>query len=83
MIGICLELIRVFLLPNGEFQIVKGKSAEDPQEPSDLQDGMLLATLLHAPYGFDPVEDVIIIRSENKRYTMRDIGKLETRIGSS
>ena len=72
---------KVFLLPNGEFQIVKGKSAEDPQDPSDLQDGMLLATLLHAPYGFDPERDVIIIRSENKRYTMRDIGKLETRLG--
>ena len=72
---------KVFLLPNGEFQVVKGKSAEDPQDPSDIQDGMLLATLLHAPYGFDPEKDVIIIKSENKRYTMRDIGKLETRLG--
>ena len=71
---------KVFLLPNGDFQIVKGKSAENPQDPSDLQDGMLLATLLHSPYGFDTDNDVIITRSENKRYTMRDIGKLETRL---
>ena len=41
---------------------------------------MLLATIIHAPYGFDPDEDVIVIRSENRRYTMSDIGKLETRI---
>ena len=71
---------KIYLLPNGEFQIIKGKAEEDPKEPDDLQDGMLLATMLHAPYGFDPVEDVIVIRSENRRYTMRDIGKLETRI---
>ena len=72
---------KVFVLPNGEFQVVTGKSAEDPQEPSGIADGMLLATLLHSPYGFNPSEDTIILRSENKRYTMRDIGKLETRLG--
>ena len=41
---------------------------------------MLLATLTYAPYGFDGDEDVEIQRSENRRYTMRDIGKLEDRI---
>ena len=71
---------KVFILPNGEFQIIKGKSEERPSAPDDLQDGMLLATLSHAPYGFDPVDDVIIQRSENRRYTMRDIGKIETRL---
>ena len=71
---------KVFVLPTGEFQIIKGKSAEEPDEPDDLQEGMLLATLIHAPYGFQPDEDIIIIKSENKRYSMRDIGKLETRI---
>ena len=71
---------KVFLLPTGEFQIIKGKSEERPSAPDDLQDGMLLATLSHAPYGFDPVDDVIIQKSENRRYTMRDIGKIETRL---
>ena len=71
---------KVYLLPNAEFQIIKGKSAQEPVEPDDLQEGMLLATLLHAPYGFDPVDDVIVIKSENKRYSMRDIGKLESRL---
>ena len=41
---------------------------------------MLLATLTYAPYGFDPDEDVQIERSDNKRFTMRDIGGLEKRI---
>jgi len=71
---------RVYLLPNGEFQVVKGKSSETPDPPDNLQDGMLLATLRHDPYGFDPQQDVIIVRSENRRYTMRDIGKIEKRL---
>ena len=71
---------KVFLLPTGEFQVVKGKSEQRPSPPDDLQDGMLLATLLHAPYGFDPASDVVIQKSDNRRYTMRDIGTLEKRI---
>ena len=73
---------KVFVLPNGEFQVIKGKSSEDPDEPDDLQDGMHLATLKHDPYGFDPATDVVIQKSEHKRYTMRDIGNLEQRINS-
>ena len=73
---------KVFLLPNGEFQIIKGKSEENPAVPDDVQDGMLLATLSHDPYGFVPAEDVIIKRSDNRRYTMRDIGKIEKRLDS-
>ena len=45
---------KVFMLPTGEFQIIKGKPAEDPDTPESLSDGMLLATLEHRPYGFDP-----------------------------
>ena len=71
---------KLFLSPDGEFKVIVGKSEEVPGEPDDLQESMLLATLRHAPYGFDPDEDVIITKSENKRYTMRDIGSLETRL---
>ena len=71
---------KVYLLPNGEFQIIKGKSAEVPDEPDGLQDGMLLASLEHAPYGFNPEDDVVVTKSENRRYTMRDIGAIEKRL---
>ena len=71
---------KAFLTPDGEFQIVKGKSEESPVEPDDLKDGMLLATISHKPYGFDPENDVVIKRSDNKRYTMRDIGAIERRL---
>ena len=71
---------KVYLDQDGEFEIVTGKPAEEPEEPDDLETGMLLATLTYAPYGFDPDEDVEIERSDNKRFTMRDIGGLEKRI---
>ena len=70
----------MFLAPNGEFQIIKGKSAENPDEPDDLKNAMLLAVLRHQPYGFDPSKDVAIEKSDNRRYTMRDIGKIERRL---
>ena len=70
---------KAFLTPDGEFQIIKGKSSEQPQEPDDLAEGMLLAVINHRPYGFD-VEDAAITRSDNRRYTMRDIGALERRL---
>ena len=73
---------KLYLTQDGEFQIVKGKSAENPLEPDDLQNSMLLATLRHQPYGFDPSEDVTIVKSDNRRYTMRDIGRLESRLNS-
>ena len=73
---------KIYILPNGEFQIIKGKSAEIPLEPEGLQDGMQLAVLRHKPYGFEPADDVTIIKSDNKRFTMRDIGAIEKRLGS-
>ena len=71
---------KVFLDQDGEFEIVKGIPAENPEDPDDLETGMLLATLTYAPYGFDPDEDVEIEETDNKRYTMRDIGALEKRL---
>ena len=71
---------KAFLTPAGEFQVIKGKSSELPQEPDDLKDGMLLATMSHKPYGFDPETDLVITRSDNRRYTMRDIGGIERRL---
>ena len=71
---------KAFLTPDGEFQIIKGKSEEAPQEPDDLVDGMLLAVINHKPYGFDPEADAAIVRSDHKRYTMKDIGQLERRL---
>jgi len=71
---------KCFVTPSGEFQVVKGNSSERPESPDNLKDAMLLATISHKPYGFDPESDVVISRSDNKRYTMRDIGTIERRL---
>ena len=73
---------KLYLDENGDFQVIKGKSAEEPNEPDDLQNAMLLAILRHQPYGFDPDKDVAIEKSDNRRYTMRDIGKIERRLNN-
>ena len=71
---------KAFLTPEGDFRIIKGKSAEEPEEPDDLSDAMLLAVINHKPYGFDPENDAAIVTSDHKRYTMKDIGVLERRL---
>ena len=73
---------KVYILPDGEFQVIKGKSAEVPVKPEGITDGMLIATVELRPYGFDAASDGIITRSTNKRYTMRDIGSIEKRLGN-
>lgn len=73
---------KVFMLPTGEFQVITGKPAERPDVPEDIVDGMLLATLTHRPYGFEPHADTVIKKSTNKRFTMRDIGAIEKRLSN-
>ena len=64
---------------NGEFQIIKGVSSEDPVVPSDVETAMTVGTIAVPPYLYD-VKDAVITVVDNRRYTMRDIGKLEDRI---
>ena len=63
----------------GDFAVVKGTSSKDPQEPSLLDGSMHIATIKLPAYLYDP-NDAEIILVDNKRYTMRDIGRLEDRI---
>ena len=70
---------KVFMMSNGRFQIADGESAIDPQEPEVLKDGMHLYDLFLPAFTFDP-KDVVIKKIDNRRYTMRDIGRLEQRL---
>ncbi len=64
---------------NGDFQIIKGVSSEDPVVPADIDTAMTIATIAVPPYLYN-VKDAVITVVDNRRYTMRDIGKLEDRI---
>ena len=72
---------KVFMLSTGKFQVVDGESAIDPQEPETVKDGMHLYDLFLPAFTFSP-KDVVITKVDNRRYTMRDIGRLEQRIES-
>jgi hypothetical protein len=70
---------KLFLTREGNLRVVEGASDLNPLEPKDLDGHMLLATLNIPAYTLQ-TDDVKIDAEDNRRYTMRDIGNLETRI---
>jgi uncharacterized protein with FMN-binding domain len=71
---------KVFLDKKGSIIVEKGVSSLDPKEPeSGDPELMQLATISLPAYLYD-VNDASIKLSDNRRYTMRDIGFLEDRI---
>ena len=50
-----------------------------PQSPVLSDDAMEIAEISYPPYLFDASRSKIVLK-DNRRYTMRDIGKLENRI---
>ena len=69
----------LFLSERGNFVLKKGEPAEVPTLPKNLERAMLIATFNLPPYVLD-VKDVTFQKTDNRRYTMRDIGSLERRI---
>ncbi len=70
---------KIWVNADGEFGVQKGISALNPEEPVSPENAMVLYTCGVPAYTATP--KVIISKMiENKRYTMRDIGKLENRI---
>ena len=70
---------KIFIDKEGNFKVAKGASALDPQHPKQLDGAMHLYTL-DIPAFTLSTEDIRITKVDNRRYTMRDIGKLESRI---
>lgn len=66
---------------NGEFFAIDGVSSLNPGDPLDPSMGMVLYNLTLEPYTFGTSPTSVAVQMfDNKRYTMRDIGKLEKRI---
>ena len=72
---------KIFLDKEGSFKVAQGAPALDPQVPKNLDTAVHLYTLDIPAYTLS-TEDINIKKVDNKRYTMRDIGKLENRIES-
>ncbi len=69
----------LFLTQKGEFKISSGTPAEAPELPKTIENAMKIAEFTFPAYMLD-IDDARMSKEDNRRYTMRDIGKLEQRI---
>ena len=70
---------RVYLTSSGLFKVVSGASSLDPQFPEELKDSIHLYDVTLPAYTFK-TSDVKIKAVDNRRYTMRDIGRIQRRV---
>ena len=71
------------LILNGDGTLVnkEGVASDTPDFPEAPGTGMVLYNVTYMPFTYNTTNKQVIITSiDNRRYTMRDIGKLETRI---
>ena len=64
----------------GEIEVIKGEPSENPQAPILADDAMEIAQISLPAYLFNTTKDPRITLRDNRRFTMRDIAKLEERI---
>ena len=73
------KIANLYLTADGDFKIIEGKSAENPEEPKDLDNALKLARFFIPAYTFTP-DSVQSKRYKTQRFTMKDIGLLQDRI---
>ena len=69
----------ITLNKKGEFSVNPGNPSLNPVKPEDVKDALTLY-YLYVPSYTDTVDDIKVTPVDNRRYTMKDIGKLEKRI---
>ena len=69
----------LFLNKKGEFVLKEGNSSQNPTKPELIDDAIPLY-YFYIPAFTTNSKDVRILPVDNRRYTMKDIGKLEKRI---
>ncbi|MBF83857.1 MAG: hypothetical protein CL489_05205 [Acidobacteria bacterium] len=70
---------KLTLTKDRKFKVLRGESGLNPLPPPDDEDSMTLYVLNVPAYTF-ALADITTRYIDNKRFTMRDIGKLEKRI---
>ena len=70
---------KLILKRDGQYEVIKGVASDSPQPPEDREDSISLYKLKLKPYVFN-TNDIIPQLIENRRYTMKDIAKLDKRI---
>ena len=70
----------IFLNQKGEFKLIQGAPSENPTLPKTIDNAMKIADITLQPFVVNVTEDADFKKQINKRYTMRDIGRLEKRL---
>ena len=70
---------RVFMTSNGKLQVIYGTPSDNPQKPNAVDDSLEICTIDLPPYLYY-VEDASLTFLEHKRYQMKDIQVLESRL---
>jgi hypothetical protein len=70
---------KLILTKNGKFEVLYGKPSLEPKYPSDVPNSMSLYLIDKDPFIFGP-GSIKTKMLDNRRYTMRDIGKIEKRV---
>ena len=70
---------KLYLDKLGAFTVIQGVPSLNPKAPSNPDNVMEIATITLPPYLYNP-KDAQISLVDNRRYTMRDIGKIEDRV---
>jgi len=71
---------RLYLTKDGIFEVKKGEPAEYPKAPTANTEGFEVAVISMTPYVFNATIDSSVKTIPHKRFTMSDIGGLESRI---
>ena len=69
----------IFLNKKGQFVLKQGNSSQNPTRPENIDDAVPLY-YVYVPAFTTSSKDLRITPVDNRRYTMKDIGKLEKRI---
>jgi len=71
---------KIYISGDGTVTYKEGTSSLSPVEPQSPSDSMPLYVIQHPAYGFNINHDSTFYPVDQKRFTMKDIGKLENRI---
>ena len=70
---------KIYLDISGNFIVDKGVSSKNPKPPTRRGEFLELGTIEYPAYLYNP-DDASITLTDNRRYTMRDIGLIEDRV---
>lgn len=71
---------KIVISNDSKLSYLTGISSLNPVEPQTPSDSMALYIISHPAYSFDINKDSTFIDVDQRRYTMKDIGRLDTRI---